>query len=144
MIRLLPDQTDRIRYAAAHAYPNECCGLLLGHHDGDDIVVDEVVASHNASDSPRNSFEIDPEQRLSVEKLIRGTSRSIVGHYHSHPDAPAEPSERDKAQVWEPDMVWIVASCNSGGVGETRIFQYDAGQSAFVEADVAVLASGRI
>ena len=140
MIRFFPDQTDRIRYAAAHAYPNECCGLLLGHREGDDIIVDEVVASTNVSDSPRDSFEIDPELRLKIEKIIRGTKRSIIGHYHSHPDGTAEPSDRDKAQVWEPDMVWVVASCNSGGVGETRIFQYDAAQSAFAEAEVGAIA----
>ncbi len=125
MIQLPPELAGRIREAARAAYPDECCGLLIGHAEGDALVIDAVAESANLSDRPRDSFEIDLRLRLRLQKELRGTGRHVVGHYHSHPDAPAAPSERDRAQAWEPDMVWLIAGVAGGKVGDLAAFRLD-------------------
>jgi proteasome lid subunit RPN8/RPN11 len=115
----------RIRAAARAAYPDECCGLLIGRRGGGLVRVDEVAESANLSPRPRDSFEIDMRLRLRLQKALRGTGREVVGHYHSHPDAPAAPSSRDIEQAWEPDMVWLIAGVAAGVVGEVNAFLPD-------------------
>lgn len=140
MIRLPPQLAARIREAARAAYPDECCGLLIGHHEGDALVIDGIAESVNLSDRPRDSFEIDMRLRLRLQKELRGTGRDIVGHYHSHPDAPAAPSERDRAQAWEPDMIWVIAGVAKGKVGELNGFRLDEAAGRFDPVAVVMLA----
>lgn len=140
MIRLPPELAECIRDAARAAYPDECCGLLIGHQEGDALVIDGIAESVNLSDRPRDSFEIDMRLRLRLQKELRGTGRDIVGHYHSHPDAPAAPSERDRAQAWEPDMIWLIAGVADGGVGELNAFRLDEAAGRFDPVAIAMLA----
>jgi proteasome lid subunit RPN8/RPN11 len=138
MLVLPNDLRGTILKAAVRAYPNECCGLLLGIYDGDVIAVDEVMESENLSAAPRNSFEIDMRLRLRLQKALRGTGRDIVGHYHSHPDGPAEPSARDLEQAWEPDLVWVIVGVTGNEVDDIRAFRLDRGSS--VPLEIAELA----
>jgi proteasome lid subunit RPN8/RPN11 len=125
-----------VRRAAEAAYPEECCGLLLGRRDGARLAVDEAVASANLSPRPRDSFEIDPRLRLRLHKALRGTGREVLGHYHSHPDAPASPSARDRAQAWEPDLLWLIVAVPGGRAGELAAFFLD-GRGAAVAVPLA-------
>ncbi|MEN3951575.1 M67 family metallopeptidase [Iodidimonas sp. SYSU 1G8] len=140
MIRLAPALIERIRAAAAAAYPHECCGLLIGGWIGDVLTVDAVEASANLSPSPQDSFEIDLRLRLRLQKELRGTGREIVGHYHSHPDAPAAPSERDRAQAWEPEMIWLIAGVTAEGAGEVNAFRLNQAAGRFDPVPISMLA----
>jgi proteasome lid subunit RPN8/RPN11 len=140
VIRLPPEMAQRIREAARAAYPEECCGLLIGHREGDRLVIGEIAESVNLSASPRDSFEIDLRLRLTLQKALRGTGRDIVGHYHSHPDAPAAPSERDRAQAWEPDMIWLIAGVTEGTVGDLAAFRLDEAAGRFDPVAIVMLA----
>ncbi len=101
---------------ALDSYPNECCGLLIG---GDlpsgDLQVHEIVRSPNldAAGGAR-AFEVDPALILAWQKRTRGTAQRILGHYHSHPDEPAEPSSTDLARAWEPGQVWLIMTVLGG------------------------------
>jgi len=140
VIRLPPELAARIREAAFSAYPDECCGLLIGRQEGDMLVIDGIAESANLSASPRDSFEIDLRLRLRLQKELRGTGRDIVGHYHSHPDAPAAPSQRDRAQAWEPEMIWLIAGVTDGAVGELNAFRLDEAAGRFIPVTIAMLA----
>jgi len=140
VIRLPPELAARIREAAASAYPDECCGLLIGHQAGDMLVIDGIAESVNLSASPHDSFEIDLRLRLRLQKELRGTGRDIVGHYHSHPDAPAAPSQRDRDQAWEPDMIWLIAGVADGRAGELNAFRLDEAAGRFDPVAIAMLA----
>ncbi len=140
MIRLPPDLARRIREAAAAAYPDECCGLLIGHAEGALTMIDDLAESANLSDRPGDSFEIDMRLRLTLQKNLRGTGRDIVGHYHSHPDAPAEPSERDRAQAWEPDMIWLIVGVAGGKAGDINAFRLNEAQARFDRLPLTMLA----
>ncbi len=123
-----------IRAAAEAAYPRECCGLLVGVAGADGaIAVTEAVAADNvAAGDRRDRFEVDPRVRIAVEKRVRGSGRRLVGHYHSHPDAPPVPSATDLARVDEPDLLWLVVAVGAGGAGEMAAFRFDAAHGAFV------------
>ncbi len=124
-VRLSAAADRTIRDAAAAAYPEECCGLLVGIGDVDgDLWVQRAVTSHNLSAGDRlDSFEVDPKVRFDLMRELGLAKDSdvappprIVGHYHSHPDHPAEPSERDRQQAFEPEFVWLIASVMAGEV----------------------------
>jgi proteasome lid subunit RPN8/RPN11 len=130
-----------IRDAAAAAYPEECCGLLVGWRDNDGVVhVNRIVASGNVAASPRDAFEVDAQVRFDVTRAVRGTNEAIVGHYHSHPDGPAVPSARDLAQAYEPDLIWLIVAARSAGRPEAiGCFRVEGTPAAAIEVALVVL-----
>lgn len=121
MILLSPAQRRQIAAAAEAAYPEECCGLLVGRaRDGGDIEVTRVAPSRNialtdaGAPRRRDRFEVDPELRFALMREIEGTELRIVGHYHSHPDHAPEPSAHDLACVFEPELIWLIVSVETG------------------------------
>lgn len=133
MIRAPRALLDRIRALAVAAYPCECCGLLLGRPLGaDDLVLTDIAPSRNVTrGSPRDSFEVDPALRLRLSRSLRGGAETIVGHYHSHPDRPATPSQRDAGAAWEPDLIWLIVAVTAAGSSELAAFRFEPPRNAF-------------
>ncbi len=124
---------DRFECVRAHAqseYPSECCGMLLGHADGDNKEVTEVVPLRNLRHDPsraqellplddpgreteKNRFLIDPQDQLRVEKDSRQRGLDVLGYYHSHPDHPARPSNYDREHAW-PWYSYVILSVERG------------------------------
>jgi proteasome lid subunit RPN8/RPN11 len=114
MLNLNQDLTERIRAHAAQSYPYECCGALLGAENGDGRVVQDLVMLDNhRDDSPRNRFLVFPGDVLRVEKAARERGLDVLGWYHSHPDAPARPSEFDRQHAW-PWYSYVIVSVEAG------------------------------
>lgn len=99
------------RALADHAestYPYECVGLLIGRIDGNEKFVEDVFPAHNTwtaeisltdaehEHSLRDRFYLDPRDYLKADRSATARGLDIVGCYHSHPDHPALPSERDR------------------------------------------------
>src|ERR1700685_1250620 len=82
----------RIHAHGVETYPHECCGALLGR-DGDASreVEDLLPLANRRDDSPRNRFEVTPDDVRLAEKTAREKRLDLIGWYHSHPDAPARP-----------------------------------------------------
>src|SRR5204863_7384174 len=104
-LKITQQQIDAIRQHGARDYPSECCGILLGHAEGDRKEVTEVVPLENlrrdperaqallpleapGSESERNRFLIDPRDQIRVEKDARARSLDVLGYYNSHPEHP--------------------------------------------------------
>lgn len=85
--------------------PNECCGLLVGRG----LRIDECVRATNLCASPTR-YLLDPADHVATIRRLRGTGRSVIGAYHSHPQGPAAPSETDRAEAFYADFVWIIVS----------------------------------
>jgi proteasome lid subunit RPN8/RPN11 len=101
ILRLSADLLERIRAHATASYPFECCGAMLGLEDGDEREVKDLAALDNQrQDSPRNRFLVRPEDVIRVDKAARDRGLDVLGWYHSHPDAPARPSEFDREHAW--------------------------------------------
>lgn len=140
MIIIKPALLAEIEAAATKSYPEESCGLVIGHGNNDDgVVVTGVQISPNLSEHDRNSsFEIDPQLRFDVMRKLHGGPERIVGHFHSHPNGPAQPSTRDSDQVWEPDLVWIITSISNSRLGQTNAYLFDDATQAFRPLDIHV------
>ena len=133
MILLPAALLRRIEAAARLAYPEECCGLLIGFREPEGRVrVTRVAESVNIAPPPRRDrFEVDPALRFSLMRRLRGSGEEIVGHYHSHPDGPARPSTRDAAQAYEPELVWLVVAVAGDRSMATTAWLYDPAIAAF-------------
>ncbi len=105
----------RIADHASAAYPDECCGVLIGPPPKyDEWRITKVVPSDNVtSGDPRTAFEIDPTLLIRTQKGLRGSGEEIIGYYHSHPNGAAEPSGKDKAGALELEKIWIIAALAS-------------------------------
>jgi len=127
---------DDIRRHAAASYPNECCGLLVGEGDRD-ITISEVVPVPNVAGTPRNRFDIDPQQQFELLRALRGTSRRIVGHFHSHPDGAPKPSSHDRAMAYDFTAVWVIAAATAAGTDEMRAYVCPGETADFVEIPIS-------
>jgi [CysO sulfur-carrier protein]-S-L-cysteine hydrolase len=97
---------DAIFAQAQREYPNECCGVLLGHGDS----VEQIRPTANSTGSPV-VFEVDPRELLDVLLAAEAESLDVLGYYHSHTASPAYPSPTDVryAAGW-PDAVHLIVS----------------------------------
>ena len=78
------------------AYPNECCGAMLGAIDGDDKTVRVALPLENAFEGAQAArYELRPEDLLAADKAARERKMDLIGIYHSHPDCDAYFSKTD-------------------------------------------------
>jgi proteasome lid subunit RPN8/RPN11 len=115
MLRLNEKFAAAIRAHGVQSYPHECCGAILGRDAG---IAREVLGlvplANRRDDSPRNRFEITSDDVRMAENKARDLGCDLVGWYHSHPDAPARPSEYDREHAW-PWYSYIIASIEKTG-----------------------------
>lgn len=142
-VRLAPGIADLIHAEAASAYPLECCGLLVGQWslDGKALTVTEAHPSKNLTDGdPKRGFEIDPKLRFDVMRALqaRADGTEIVGHWHSHPDNPAEPSARDVAAAYEPEFVWLICRSSDGNAMDLGAFRLNDTKDGFDRLPLAI------
>jgi len=108
---------EEVRQYGARAYPNECCGALLGVA-GDDGArqVRTLLGLDNRreGETARTRFLITGEDMIWAQKQARAQGLDIIGFYHSHPDHPARPSEFDREHAW-PGYSYIIVAV-AGGV----------------------------
>ena len=104
-IRIRGSVLSIVESHARREAPLECCGLLVGTAD----LIDEAVPAANILASA-SQFQLDPRVHLETNRRLRGTVRSVLGAYHSHPRSAAVPSPRDLAEAHYPEFVWMIVS----------------------------------
>ncbi len=129
MLQMSAAHLQQICDHAQRTYPEECCGLLLGHLEPAterkklvevwetlnawEVAEKEAIASFSAASGQRYSkadrYRIDPRDLLEAQRYGRDRQLNIIGIYHSHPDHPAVPSECDRAIAWSSYSYLIVA-----------------------------------
>lgn len=125
-VHLPDDLAQRIRKHAESCYPEEACGLLTGRRDGETVFITGIHESDNVTGRDRKTgFEIDPKLRFDLMRKTEAASNgtAIVGHYHSHPDHPAEPSATDLSMAFETEFVWLICGVQESGAGMINAFQ---------------------
>jgi proteasome lid subunit RPN8/RPN11 len=60
-----------------------------------------------------NRFVISPEAFIRADKMARQHGWDVLGFYHSHPDAPARPSQYDLEHAW-PVYSYVIVSVRAG------------------------------
>jgi proteasome lid subunit RPN8/RPN11 len=134
MITFSQEVREAIAAHATSAYPDECVGLLLGRIEGHDKHITVAFPVENRwsgqvtlseTDNPesrRDRFYIDPRDYLRADRAAREQALDIVGCYHSHPDHPAVPSERDRVGAQGvgggPSFSFVIQSVHAGNAAE--------------------------
>ncbi|MCK4938754.1 MAG: M67 family metallopeptidase [Rhodospirillaceae bacterium] len=149
MITIPENFLDIIRTEAEAAFPNECCGLLVGTENASDKVVTRVVPSPNtkvdSEGTGHKNFEIDPKIHFDLLRELKDGSENIVGHYHSHPGKPALPSAHDIDNALEPEHIWLIMDVDENGrAAGLGAFHIDGenGNVGVVEITVPTLDAG--
>lgn len=130
------------------AYPNECCGILIGR----DVkvggltrrIVDRLEPGRNAFETAEqyHRFSIDPAQQLKAQKSAEKEGKTILGYYHSHPDHPPRPSEYDREHAWA-FYSYVIVEIAKGVAKEMTSWVLDDQSNAYskqqiVEDDMAI------
>jgi proteasome lid subunit RPN8/RPN11 len=127
---------DAIAAAAAAAFPEECCGLLVGERHGDALVVTRIVAAANVAVRPESRFEVDPATLFKAHRSAREAGQTVIGHYHSHPPGRAAvPSPRDRARAYADGELWLIVPAHAEGAGAARAHLFEGGD--FREIEIA-------
>jgi proteasome lid subunit RPN8/RPN11 len=126
-LRIPRAEMAKIRDHARAAYPEECCGFLIGTPDAPRTVREARAVANVAKDNRRRRYEVDARETLALERELRERGMQNVGFYHSHPDHPAHPSgfDRDRA-AWE-GMAYLIVSVESGNPVDARAWVIQEG-----------------
>jgi len=114
---------------ALAAYPEECCGAMLGRAEGGVKRITRAIALENATQGMRRTrYELRPEDLLAAAAEARRSGLELVGIYHSHPDRAACFSETDLKSSC-PWYSFLVLSILRGEFDHANSWIPDAGQT---------------
>jgi proteasome lid subunit RPN8/RPN11 len=117
------------------AYPNEGCGIMLGHWQ----TIQEIKpAGNQRTDSARNRYLIDPFAYMKIEREANERFVAVLGIYHSHPDVAARPSQFDLDNAW-PNLSYLIVSVVKGKAVEWKWWRLRDDRSAFDEEPVEIV-----
>jgi proteasome lid subunit RPN8/RPN11 len=128
MLKLTTAIYEAMRAHGEETYPHECCGVLLGRSAvGVDevfvnIVESSVRADNTRTDSPRNRYNIAPQELVRIQRHARESGWDIVGFYHSHPDHPAQWSSTDLAEAHWLGCSYVITAVSKGVARATNSF----------------------
>lgn len=134
LVTLQPEHLETMARHCEHAYPNEGCGILLGHINGELRQVVEVIPTTNSrsQEEGQRRYSIPTEQLLAGELQAEQQDLEVMGYFHSHPDHPACPSGCDLDQAW-PDYSYLIVSVREGKVDDVRSWNLRADTEGFTE-----------
>ena len=150
MLRVPRTVYDEMVAHAVAEYPRECCGFLTGTDDPDSLRVHRCTNIQNelhAKDPvqhPRDARTAYAFSRTDMERLFFGKfdppGAKVLGFYHSHPDAPAYFSEKDRMEAltgWmDPEPGYLVLAVKRDTVSEIRMFRWVDDETGFEESPI--------
>ena len=127
----------RIESEGVAAYPNECCGILIGRDVAGRRLVERLEPGQNVfqAEERYHRFSIDPRAQLKAERQAEAEGKVVLGFYHSHPDHPAKPSETDRQFGWPYYSYVIVSIANRQPVDMTS-WVLDEQTETFARQDI--------
>ncbi len=159
-MRLNREQVEVMRRCAREAYPDECCGLILGPPRAEERIcarfrllpcrnVQNEMHGRDPQAYPRTArraFLIDPFEFKRILERARETGEVIRGIYHSHPDEDAYFSQEDKDAALPfgdvpsfPEAEHVVMSVREGLVCGQKVFSWDGGRKTFVPSELEIV-----
>ena len=119
MIRIPKGVLEEIRAQGALAYPEECCGVLVGQANGGGVktvLLTRPFENRHPEGRERRYF-VGPDAYRDAESWAETRGLDVVGIYHSHPDHPARPSEYDREHAW-PWYSYLILSVEGGAAAD--------------------------
>lgn len=131
---------DSIVQHGEGGYPNEVCGILLGKDIDGRRVIRLTMPIENSfeQDEQYHRFLITPADMFRAERLARHDRLDVLGVYHSHPNAPAQPSEYDRDHAAWTTWSYVIVSVREGKAAELRAWKLRDDRSAYDEEEVEV------
>ena len=124
-VRLSATAHATIRRLAEAAHPHEGCGVLIGSHEGDAVLVQEATSARNLwTERLTDRFDMDPADIQAADHSARVRGLDTVGFWHSHPDHPARPSQFDSDRSWA-DYAYLIVNTGADGSGDLNAFVRD-------------------
>ena len=134
MLFLSSEPEANIRTAGEIAYPDECCGVLMGDIDNDgNKIVRRTQAINNAQKDGEkyHRFLITPEDVFRAEQTARAAKLEVIGFYHSHPDHPASPSDYDRDHAL-PFYSYAIVAVEKGKAQELASWELSTDRTVFL------------
>jgi proteasome lid subunit RPN8/RPN11 len=136
-------QLAEIARHGEETFPDECCGAILGRLDGSVRVVERLLPIENQWDEGerKRRFLITPQQYMKLEREADTAGEVLIGFYHSHPNAPARPSEFDREHAL-PWHSYLIASIREGRYDTMTNWQLKDDRSGYDEVEWGVMDAG--
>lgn len=115
---------QKLLHHAQQTPEQEVCGLISSQNN-------KPFRSYpieNSAPKPDTFFKLDAGQQIEAMVCMRDNNEQLFAIYHSHPTAPAIPSNTDIEQNNYPDVLNIIISLNTKGIMELRGYQIDSNQ----------------
>jgi proteasome lid subunit RPN8/RPN11 len=122
---------DMVRHAEG-AFPEECCGAMLGRDRKDGVreVVRVLPFANEVADNRLRRYLVEPVALMRAERTARGEGLDVVGIYHSHPNHPSRPSEFDREHAL-PHWSYLILSVMDGRFAQLESWRLREDRSAF-------------
>jgi len=138
MIQVPEDAIGVIQEHAIEAFPEECCGFLLGHVDEPKRVIEARRGKNIASEDRARRYIVDPIEMLHVDDDARTKGMDLIGIYHSHPNHPAVPSEFDRSRA-TPWYSYVILSIVDREPQEVAAWRFDQSTKRFEREEMVRL-----
>ena len=143
-----PDVVARIAALCEADPAREVCGFVVRRGARLEVVpIPNVADRYHAADperfprTSRESYLMDPKAQLSLHREIDARGGEIVAVWHSHVEAGAYFSEKDRADAvvdglqTVPGAEYLVLSVRGGRVVEAKRFRWDG--ATFVQSAIS-------
>ncbi len=131
-VRIPRSIVNQILHQAQQASEEEICGLIAGSAKG----FTRCYPVANIAADRHRLFEMDPKGLIDALRAMRENGEEMKAIYHSHPEAPAQPSLEDIQQSEYPDVLYLIVSLATKGVLDLRGFRTRDGKIENVEIGV--------
>jgi len=138
---LTREQWLQIEREGSAAYPNECCGAMLGRDESQNAQIRRIVQKleplKNAFEAGEqyHRFSLEPRDLMLLEKRASSAGLAVLGFYHSHPDHPAKPSEYDRSHAW-PFYSYVIVEICKGHAKEMTSWRLDENSEQFAAEEI--------
>ena len=132
VIKLNNDLQKQIFNQMEGTFPNEGGGFLLGVSSDSEIVIKDITQIENVFEEEEqfHRYAMTPQDWMKLEDEADEKGLNLVGYYHSHPNAPAIPSEYDREHAL-PNFVYVITSVKDGIAVDMRVWQLKTDRTAF-------------
>ncbi len=147
MTTLAENTLEAARQHALDEYPNECCGIVIGHpdHERDDTLFRCTNIQNQLHEKDpetytrdaKTAYFIDPKELMGIMKTAQESQRVVKLFYHSHPEHDAYFSEEDKRMALfddeptYPDARYLVISVYNREIKDLALFEWNPETKAF-------------
>ena len=123
-----------IRMHGVEAYPNECCGALIGSGQ---VVFEGFALPNKTDEGPRRRFLVTADDYRAAEKHATDIGKEVIGFYHSHPAHPARPSQYDLDHAG-PSFAYVIVAVEQGESKEMTSWRLREDRSMFDREPITV------